>query len=137
MLQSLNHHRFAIRLTVEAIILKVIFQVIGLGLVGGYGMSLSNGLAFGIVFVRGYHFMCKEYRIAPLAKISNFFLKNFPLHPDYACSMFCRFLFAESAIVNGIKKLCNDLLCGCRKYWRLSIFIFSIRKKWVSNVEKC
>ncbi len=47
MLQSLNHHRFAIRLTVEAIILKVIFQVIGLGLVGGYGMSLSNGLAFG------------------------------------------------------------------------------------------
>ncbi|KKJ71733.1 polysaccharide biosynthesis protein, partial [Enterococcus faecium MRSN 4777] len=77
MLQSLNHHRFAIRLTVEAIILKVIFQVIGLGLVGGYGMSLSNGLAFGIVFVRGYHFMCKEYRIAPLAKISNFFLKTF------------------------------------------------------------
>lgn len=76
MLQSLNHHRFAIRLTVEAIILKVIFQVIGLGLVGGYGMSLSNGLAFGIVFVRGYHFMCKEYRIAPLAKISNF-LKTF------------------------------------------------------------
>ncbi|EME3492260.1 polysaccharide biosynthesis protein [Enterococcus faecium] len=77
MLQSLNHHRFAIRLTVEAIILKVIFEVIGLGLVGGYGMSLSNGLAFGIVFVRGYHFMCKEYRIAPLAKISNFFLKTF------------------------------------------------------------
>ena len=77
MLQSLNHHRFAIRLTVEAIILKVIFQVIGLGLVGGYGMSLSNGLGFGIVFVRGYHFMCKEYRIAPLAKISSFFLKTF------------------------------------------------------------
>src|SRR5699024_8890731 len=71
------------------------------------------------------------------SKDQQFFLKNFPLHPDYACSMFCRFLFAESAIVNGIKKLCNDLLCGCRKYWRLSIFIFSIRKKWVSNVEKC
>ncbi|MGG5358515.1 MULTISPECIES: putative polysaccharide biosynthesis protein [unclassified Enterococcus] len=77
MLQSLNHHRFAVRLTVESIILKVIFQVVFLGLFGGYGMSLSNGLAFGIVFVRGYSYLCKEYRIAPLVKIEHFVLKTF------------------------------------------------------------
>ncbi|EOH89775.1 oligosaccharide flippase family protein [Enterococcus villorum] len=77
MLQSLNHHRFAIRLTVEAIVLKIIFQVIGLALFGGYGMSFSNTVAFAIVFIRGYYYMCKEYRIAPLARIKFFFLKTF------------------------------------------------------------
>ncbi|EOS8015679.1 polysaccharide biosynthesis protein [Enterococcus hirae] len=77
MLQSLSHHMIAIRLTVEAIILKIVFQVIGLALFGGYGMSFSNTMAFAIVFIRGYFYMCKEYRIAPLAKIRFFFLKTF------------------------------------------------------------
>ena len=77
MLQSLNHHFVAIRLTVEAIILKLVFQVIGLALLGGYGMSFSNTIAFGIVFVRGYQYMCKEYRIAPFVRISQYFLKTF------------------------------------------------------------
>ncbi|MGX7172658.1 oligosaccharide flippase family protein [Enterococcus ratti] len=77
MLQSLNHHRIAIYLTVEAIILKIIFQIIGLAVLGGYGMSFSNTFAFAIVFIRGYYYMCKEYRIAPLAKIRFFFLKTF------------------------------------------------------------
>ena len=77
MLQSLNHHLVAIRLTVEAIILKLVFQVIGLALLGGYGMSFSNTLAFGIVFIRGYQYMCKEYRIAPFVRISQYFLKTF------------------------------------------------------------
>ena len=77
MLQSLNHHLVAIRLTVEAIILKLVFQVIGLALLGGYGMSFSNTVAFGIVFVRGYQYMCKEYRIAPFVRINRFFLRTF------------------------------------------------------------
>lgn len=76
MLQSLNHHLFAIRLTVQAIVLKVLFQVIFLALFGGYGMSLSNGLAFGYVFIRGYWYMCHEYQIAPLYRIKDFFLKT-------------------------------------------------------------
>lgn len=77
MLQSLNHHLVAIKLTTEAIILKVVFQAIGLALFGGYGMSLSNTLAFAFVFVRGYLYLSKEYRISPFAKISQFFLKTF------------------------------------------------------------
>ncbi|MGM9902483.1 polysaccharide biosynthesis protein [Enterococcus sp. 10A9_DIV0425] len=77
MLQSLNHHLVAIKLTTEAIILKIVFQAIGLALFGGYGMSLSNTFAFGIVFVQGYQYMCREYRISPFAKINEFFLKTF------------------------------------------------------------
>lgn len=77
MTQSLNHHRVAVRLTIESVILKVIFQVIFIALFGGYGMNLSNGVAFAIVFVRGYSYLCKEYRISPFKQIQTVFYKIF------------------------------------------------------------
>ncbi|MBO1085312.1 MULTISPECIES: polysaccharide biosynthesis protein [Enterococcus] len=91
MLQSLNHHLVAIKLTTEAIILKVVFQAIGLALFGGYGMSLSNTVAFAFVFVRGYLYLSKEYRISPFAKISHFFLKTF--RSTMAMLLLCCILF--------------------------------------------
>lgn len=69
MLQSLNHHAYTVRLTLECVLSKLLFQVLFLRLFGAYGLSLSTGLAFLIAFVRGYLYLCREYQIMPLPKI--------------------------------------------------------------------
>ncbi len=97
MLQSLNHHRFAIRLTVEAIILKVIFQVIGLGLVMDTD-ELIKWLSIRYCLCSRLSLYVQRILNSTFSKDQQFFLKNFPLHPDYACSMFCRFLLLNQRL---------------------------------------
>lgn len=76
-MQSLNNHRYAVFLTVESIVLKVVFQVLFIKLFGGYGMSLSSVFAFAAVFIQGYLHLSQEYGIVPIFRVRGFVMKIF------------------------------------------------------------